>query len=328
MGEFAIDPAVGIDGLLSRQARRVLCAAGARKSFEQAEVILRELCGFRISDETIRQACRREGEKIQDWVDTEADAGRPFREAAGQVEFQTDAAKVNTDTGWRDIKIGVYAKREAGKPATPAEWDSRELPAPTARLAFAAIENCALFGEKMGAWARRLQVDAATAGVLGDGAEWIWEQTRQHLPGATEVLDIFHACEHLAEAGRVLHGDQTDKFHAWMEQARQGLLADGWYGVCALVGEALAQDNSALRQAALDEVVGYFSKQTERLNYCARLYGGRSIGSGMIEGACKTAIGQRLKQTGARWNVGNVGRMASLCCLIYNDAWHLYWQSA
>ena len=48
----------------------------------------------------------------------------------------------------------------------------------------------------------------------------------------------------------------------------------------------------------------------------------------MVEGACKTAIGQRLKQTGAQWCVANVGPMASLCCLLYNEAWPHYWQSA
>lgn len=74
-------------------------------------------------------------------------------------------------------------------------------------------------------------------------------------------------------------------------------------------------------------MISSFSKNTGRLNSCARLYAGRSIGSGMIEGACKTAIGRRLKQSGAGWNVANVGPMASLCCLLYKGAWPLYWQT-
>jgi len=206
-------------------------------------------------------------------MDADAGACAPFEAAAGEVELQTDAAKVNTDTGWRDIKVGVYAKREAGEPATPAEWDSRRLPGPTARVAFAAIEHCEPFGEKIGDWARRLKVDAGSASVLGDGAEWIWEQARKHLPGATQVLDIYHACEHLAEAGRAMYGAGTEGLARWLEGARRRLLADGWHGVCEAVGEALAQDNSAPRQAALDEVIGYFSKQTERPSYCAAVRG-------------------------------------------------------
>ena len=55
---------------------------------------------------------------------------------------------------------------------------------------------------------------------------------------------------------------------------------------------------------------------------------GRSIGSGMVEGACKTAIGKRLKQTGARWKVRRLERMAALCCLHYGDQCEAYWKKA
>jgi hypothetical protein len=79
--------------------------------------------------------------------------------------------------------------------------------------------------------------------------------------------------------------------------------------------------------AALGALTGYFAAHTGRLNYCHRLYTGRSIGSGMVEGAAKNLIGRRLKQTGARWRVENVNQMAELCCLTYSDHWGLYWAS-
>ena len=53
-----------------------------------------------------------------------------------------------------------------------------------------------------------------------------------------------------------------------------------------------------------------------------------SIGSGMVEGSCKTVVGRRLKQTGARWRVRRVERMASLCCLAYGNQWDAYWKKA
>jgi hypothetical protein len=64
-----------------------------------------------------------------------------FADAAGDVEFQVDAAKVNTTGGWRDMKIGIFARRERGAPVTPAEWDQRPLPEQTTRVGFAAIET-------------------------------------------------------------------------------------------------------------------------------------------------------------------------------------------
>jgi hypothetical protein len=77
----------------------------------------------------------------------------------------------------------------------------------------------------------------------------------------------------------------------------------------------------------LGGLTGYFAAHTGRLNYAHRLHTGRSIGSGMVEGAAKNLIGKRLKQTGARWVVGNADAMASLCSLSYSDHWDLYWAS-
>ena len=46
-----------------------------------------------------------------------------------------------------------------------------------------------------------------------------------------------------------------------------------------------------------------------------------------MEGACKNLVGRRLKQTGARWRIRRVNRMAGLCCLMYSNNWNAYWNS-
>ena len=73
---------------------------------------------------------------------------------------------------------------------------------------------------------------------------------------------------------------------------------------------------------------GYLSGHRDRLGYAKRLAEGRSIGSGQVEGACKNMIGRRLKQTGAKWRVLRVNRMATLCAVLYGDQWNLYWNTA
>lgn len=92
----------------------------------------------------MRQVCYRQSAELAG----PRAAVESFRAARGQLEFQTDATKVNTLEGWRDRKIGVFAKREAGQPATPEEWDQRDVPAPTARLAFAAIAEIEIFASQ------------------------------------------------------------------------------------------------------------------------------------------------------------------------------------
>jgi hypothetical protein len=314
---------------MTRQALRLVCMAGGRHSFAEAEQQLAEMCGWRISDERLRQACHEEAKRVAEYRAKDPKATAAFPKASGVTEFQPDATKVNTDTGWRDMKIAIFAKRSLGPSATPDEWDQRDLPKPSVRIAFAAIEGIETFAPQWRDWAQLLRIDAfASISVIGDGAEWIWEHSKVQFPGASGVLDIFHASAYIADAGKALFGDGTQASQEWLMKGRRALLADGWWGISAYVGAALAEDNSSERQAAMEPLISYLAKHTERLNYCLRLHQGKAIGSGMVEGAAKNLIGKRMKQTGARWKVANANKMAELCCLNYSSQWAEYWTAA
>jgi hypothetical protein len=176
-----------------------------------------------------------------------ASRGQGIRRHRQDIEFQTDAAKVNTTEGWRDMKIGIFARREHGEPSTRSDYDERHLPAPTTRIAFSAIQTIDDFSPRWGEWAVRLGIeDRSTIALLGDGAERIWNTSSRQFPGGTQVLD----------------------------------------------------------------------------------YTGQSIGSGIAGGAAKNLVGRRLKQSGARWQLNHVNRLAELFCVTYSDHWDLYWASA
>ena len=328
LGGYFADAWLGIEGFLTRGATRLVCLLGGRGSFADAERLLSECCAWEVSDETIRQACQAEATRIIAFRAESPAIAEAFAEAVGDVEFQADAAKVNTTEGWRDMKIGIFARREPGEPATPAEWDDRDLPAPSARAAFAAIETIDDFAPRWSRWAARLGIkDLTEISVLGDGAGWIWNATTGQFGDCHQVLDIYHAAEHIADAGKGLYGEGTPEAANWLEDGRRLLLSDGWAGLCDHIGTALEATPGLAGHAALGELTGYFAAHTDRLNYCHRLYTGQSIGSGMVEGAAKNLVGRRLKQTGARWEVENVNQMAELCCLTYSDHWDLYWAS-
>lgn len=327
-GGYASDGRLGIDGFLSRHATRLACRAGAHHSFAEAESLLEDLCGWSISDERLRQACHEEARQIAQWRATQPKATEAFPQAKGFVEFQTDATKVNTDTGWRDLKIAIFAKRPAAAAATPEQWESRDLPKPTARIAFAGIEGIDTFAPRWSAWAIRLGIVAfASITVLGDGADWIWDHSRERFPGASGVLDIYHALEHLAGTAKALFGEGTAGASDWLDRGRVALLSDGWWGICEHIGATLAADHRPETQQAFDGLRSYLATHRDRLNYRLRLHQGRSIGSGMVEGAAKNLIGKRMKQTGARWTVANANKMAELCCLNYSDQWTRYWNA-
>jgi hypothetical protein len=329
LGSYPLDGRLGIDGFLTRQATRLACRAGAQHSFAEAEDLLADLCGWQISDERLRQACHEEARRIAEWQAKNPAATEAFPKANGVVEFQTDAVKVNTDTGWRDMKIGIFAKRPLGPAATPEQWDKRHLPKPSVRNAFASIESIDTFAPQWREWMQRLGINAyASITVLGDGAEWIWDHAQVQFPGASGLLDIYHASTYISDAAKALFGDGTAEAKAWLDKGRQALLADGWFGICEYIGATLATENTPERQKAVESLTSYLAKHTEHLNYRLRLHQGKSIGSGMVEGAAKNLIGKRLKQTGARWKVANANKMAELCCLNYSSQWTTYWTAA
>jgi hypothetical protein len=289
-----------------------LCLAGASWSFDRAAAHLKELCGLSVCDNTIRATCHSHGGVMRDWQRDSPAAAAAFREADGDIEFQTDGTAVNTTAGWREMRLWVFAKRHrAGAGA--------RLPAPHARVLAAGVVGCERLGPRWRRMAARLGVrDTAALTVIADGAKWIWAQAEACLPGAAGVLDFYHASERLYQAGRELYGEAAEAA-AWSE-ARRGTLLE--HGGAALLAELEAAGPGAA--GARD----YFGPHAAHLDYPGRRAAGQSIGSGLVEGACKQVIGRRLKQTGARWKVRRAERLAALCALIYSGLWEAYWEPA
>jgi hypothetical protein len=315
-----LDERLGVDGLVSPQAQRLLCLVGAGWSFERAARYLREVAGLVVCDNTVRKVCDRHGGLMRTWQREEPEAGAAFRAAEGDVEFQTDGTSVNTTEGWREMRLSVFAKRPPGVPVRDLDaWDEQRLPPPTARVAGAGIRTSEALGPQWRRAAARLGVkDARAITVIADGAKWIWNQVEANLPGAAGVLDIYHASEHIHAAAVALHGDGAAA-RDWAAARRRALLESGSAGLVAELREA---------GGAAAELADYLAPHAAHTDYRRRLAEGRSIGSGLIEGACKTVVGRRLKQTGARWRVRRVERMASLCCVAYGGQWDAYWKKA
>lgn len=323
-----LDERLGLDRYVSPEALRLICSAGGSWSFDLASSKLEEFCGIQVSDECIRQLTLQEGPKIAAFAASAPAAVEPFAAASGDVEFETDATKVNTSAGWRDAKIGIFAKRPRGESVDTSLWNKRNLPKPTARFAFAAIEASETFAKRWRPTAERLGIDPHTEelSVLGDGAEWIWNRAAEQFPNATGVLDVFHGTEHVADTAKAYLGEGTAEAKAASARGEALLLADGYAGLIEWVGE-LSQMPHGGDGAALGGMLNYFAGHRERLPYALRLLRGQAIGSGMVEGAAKNMIGKRLKANNARWLERNVNRIAAVCTAQYSEIWKAYWQS-
>jgi hypothetical protein len=296
------------------------CLLGVQRSFEKAEVALREVAGWDLDDNTIRRLCHATASHANSTRERRSTV-EAFARAAGDLELQIDAGKANTTDGWRDVKVAVFDRREPGESITPSEWDRRDLPAPTVRAVMAAVEEAAAFGGRCVSEATRLGLDDPRRWtVLGDGAEWIWNLAERHFPGASQCLDFWHGAGHLGDGARAVFGPGAEAL-AELDRGELKLLEDGYWGVTEWVGELAIKMPAGGDGAALGGVLNYFAGHQARLGYVSRLRRGQSIGSGLVEGSIKQLLNVRLKQTGARWKVEHVAPFVELGALAVGPEW-------
>jgi hypothetical protein len=326
-GGHPADDWLGVTGYLSPEVTALACHAAATRSFDRAADDLRRCCGLVVCDGTIRAAALAEAPRLADWQRRAPCVGERFRQAQGDIEFQADGTLVNTvEGGWREMRLGLFGKRPRGAPARPAQWDERDLPRATARVLFGGILAAEECGPLWRAWAGRLGIQRCEdVHLLADAARWIWKQQRENLPGAGGTLDIYHASQHLYGTARVLFGEGAAEVEPWVQARRRALLAGGAEALREELLPELHRRRGGKRKA-VEDLLDFWEPHAEHSDYRGRLRRGQSIGSGQVEGACKTAVGGRLKQTGARWLLDHAQRMTALSCAVYGDVWDDYWE--
>lgn len=316
---------------LTMGARRMVTLAGSGCSFDEASDKLRELCRLEISNDVVRRVCNEEGEEAGEWLKEASAPAEMMAKAEGEAEFYTDGVQVNTVDGWRDMRISVFAKREAAEPAEPSEWEARTLEKPACRVAWAAIAASHVIGAS---WTRMLERLGLTStprlSVLADGARWIWDEAAKRFKAVVDVewvVDVYHVSEHVNDCGKKMFGAGTPQAAAWGTSRVEELIElEGPKFIERLKGcRAAAKDENA--RDALDALINYLSENGDSLWYRTRLAEGLPIGSGLIEGTCKNMIGKRLKLNNPRWRVRRAEHMAALRCLHYGKLWEAYWAS-
>ena len=160
--------------------------------------------------------------------------------------------------------------------------------------------------------------------ILGDGAAWIWNIAAAKFPGATQIVDLFHAREHLHDLARHLEFMLGDHKQEWLTARLEDLDYGDIDGICAA---ARAYPLAGVKKDELDTALGYFENNAPRMRYHWFRSRGLFVGSGAVESGCKAVIGQRLKLSGMHWTVTGAGAIAALRCREASSPWETVCQA-
>ena len=187
-----------------------------------------------------------------------------------------------------------------------------------------------------GEFGRRLHAEAIRQGlhqaqqvyVVADGAVWIWNIVQDRLSGAVEVLDFYHAAQHLWAVAEELYGEDRQAARRWVSPLLHKLKYGGQEQVRSRLKHRLRcclrhNDPAA---AVVEREVCYFERHRDRLNYSQVHDEGCPIGSGAIESTC-AQLQTRFKRTGQFWTPPGQGRLMALELARRNDDWEELWEN-
>jgi len=220
----------------------------------------------------------------------------------------------------REVKLGCVF--------TQTTWDQEgyAIRDPDSTTYTGAIETAEEFG-------RRLYLEAWNRGwnraekkvLIGDGAEWIWNLAAEHFPSAIQIVDLYHARQHLWELARKLYPQNQARQKAWIKIHQKRLLDKGKIETLVESLRAIDCVDAELAETLRTEI-GYFQQNAERMRYPKFRKQHFFVGSGVIEAGCKTVVGCRLKRSGMFWTVRGANAILALRCSHLNRRFEDYWE--
>lgn len=342
-GEGVIPKDVALDIVetgFSPGVRRMMGQVGGKEAFEDGQKDLEFLAGVLVTAKAVERVSEATGKQIEQQNQREQNqimSGRvvPFP-GTGTIPKMyiaidgTGVPVVKRETEGRKGKNGDAKTREAklGCVFTQTTVDEAGYPVrdEDSTTYVGAIEKAEPFGRRIYAEAvRRGITRAEKVIVLGDGAKWIWGIAEEHFHGAIEIVDLYHAREHLSAVAKAVYGPNDERLQQWVTARREELDAGNVEAVIASLSR-LRPRNDKVRKVVAAEI-DYFKNNTSRMRYADFRKQGLFIGSGVIEAGCKTIIGQRLKLAGMHWTVKGANAIIALRCCLMSNRWEQFWES-
>ena len=321
---------------MSPGALRMVGVTAAELSFGRSSTLLRELAGLTVGAKQVERHAEALGREVaqdeREVIEPEPTGagtlyagldgtGIPVRkeESQGRKGKQPDGTsrtrEVKLCTVWSAETCDEEGRpvRDAGSVShnaaieSIATRDTDKVPAPFARRVLREIE-------------RRGFADVERRVVLGDGAAWIWNFADEHLPDAIQIVDIFHAKQHIFDVAKALYGPGTDLAAQW-GKIRRDQLDQGRLDL--VIGE-LARHAGRCPEAEMN--MEYFGKNRARMDYPRFRERKLCVSTGVVEGGCRSVIGGRLKHGGMHWTVNGANAIIALRSPVQSNRFDDFWE--
>ena len=331
------DRALGFgEAALSPAALRMVGLTAARVSFAESSALLRDLAGLRIDPKTVERQAEALGRAIDDDerhnlainpLDAETrylgldGTGVPVRksETQGRKGKQPDGAAKT-----REAKIVAVWSAETtsadGSPQRDPDSVTYNAAIETVASRDTDTEPAPFVGRTVREAKRRAFEAATRQVVLGDGAAWIWNLAEEHFPEAIQIVDVYHAKQHLFDLAKAIYGPSTDLAQTWGKQRRDELDAGRFDELLAAIA------NHAETSEAARKDLDYFTGNRERMRYPEFRAQGLCVATGVVEGACKNLVGGRVKRSGMHWSVNGANAILALRCSILSNRFNDFWE--
>jgi len=341
-GQYPADLELGVAGKESSPGvRRMEAMVGGHAPFAQGCEPLKVLAGLEVTAKAIERTAEAIGTDIAG--QQEAEIARAKQLVLPVVSPQsipklyvlmdgTGVPVVAAETEGRAGKIeGQRAHTRECKlgcvfTQTTVDDKGRPIRDPDSTTYSGAIESAEDFGLRIytEAWNRGWE-SATLRIVIGDGALWIWNLADRHFPGAIQIVDLYHAREHLWAVAALLFPNDSAQQKRWM-MSTQALLDNGQIEKLVKRLRSIKPDHAEVAQKLAQEAE-YFARNAERMRYPQFRKQGLFVGSGVVEAGCKTVIGARLKCSGMFWTVRGANAIIALRCCMLNGRFEDYWEA-
>ena len=177
-----------------------------------------------------------------------------------------------------------------------------------------------IYGEAL----RRGLQQARQVVVIADGARYNWEIAELHFPDAMQIVDLYHARQHLHALATILVPDSGTEPNRLSRRWTKLLDKGGLESILRLAQLRLPSDQE--QRSAAEKEIGYFRNNAKRMRYGYFRLKGFFVGSGVVEAGCKTVVGQRLKQSGMEWTVEGANAIIALRCCHLSSRMEEFWE--